>query len=662
MPTLAPIDQTCVSALRFLSVDAVEAANSGHPGLPLGAAPMAYALFDRVMRYNASNPNWVNRDRFILSAGHGSALLYALLHCYGFGLPLDELKRFRQMGSKTPGHPEYGHTVGVEATTGPLGAGFSMGVGMAIAESKLRNRFGSDAIDHFIYAIVSDGDLMEGISGEAASLAGHLRLGKLIYLYDDNRISLDGPTHLSFTEDVETRFVGYGWQVLHVEEGNSVDEVERAVRQAQMDPRPTLIRVRTNIGYGSPKQDTEKAHGSPLGAEATRATKEKLGWPVEPAFYVPDEARAHFEQVAQRGKENELAWSAQFAKWAANNPSLAAEFDQFVRGELPSDWSSEADALDFGDKPIATRASGSKALSALARKVPFLIGGAADLSESTKTNVEGEKDYQPTSPEGRNLYFGVREHAMGGAVNGLALSGMIAYGSTFLVFSDYMRGAVRLSALMGIHSIFVFTHDSVCVGEDGPTHEPVEHVSSLRLIPGLAVYRPGDAYESVECWKQAVAQKRPSTIILSRQNLPVQGASREAIRAGVPKGAYILREASGGTPKVVLLAAGSEVSLALSAADTLELQGTPTRVVSMPCWELFEEQDATYQQSVLGGDVARVSIEAGVTAPWYRWLGGKGEAVGIDRFGLSAPGDLVYKELGMNVEAVVAAANRALAK
>lgn len=649
MPTTVNIDQLCVSTLRFLSVDAVEAAKSGHPGLPLGAAPMAYALYDRILKVNPKNPNWANRDRFVLSAGHGSALLYSLLHCYGFGLPLDEVKKFRQMGSLTPGHPEYGHTVGVEATTGPLGQGISMAVGMALAERLLAAKYG-DVVDHRTYTIVGDGDLMEGISSEAISLAGHLKLGKLTVLYDDNRISLDGPTSLSFTEDMETRFVAAGWQVLHVENGNDVDEIERQIRASFADPRPTMIRCHTNIGYGSPKQDSSHAHGSPLGPDATRATKEKLGWPLEPAFYVPEEAYTHFAQLAAKGTQAELDWNAKYDRWKSENPSLAAELEGILTNQLPADWASEADALDFGDKPIATRASASKVLTALANKVPALIGGAADLSESTKTNVEGQVDYQPEKTNGRNIYFGVREHAMGAAVNGMALSGLIAYSATFLVFSDYMRGAIRLGALMGIKSVYVFTHDSICVGEDGPTHEPVEHIAALRLIPGLTVLRPADAYESIEAWKLAVSLPGPKALILSRQNLPLLTAHRSTVQEGVAKGGHVLLEDA--NAKVTLLATGSEVALAMSAAAKLREQGVGARVVSLPSLELFRKQSADYRMQVLG-NLPRVAIEAGVTSGWHEFTGDKGAIIGLDRFGLSAPGDAVYAQLGFTTERVV---------
>lgn len=652
MPTATNVDQLCVSALRFLAVDAVEAAKSGHPGLPLGAAPMAYVLFDRIMRHNPANPHWANRDRFVLSAGHGSALLYALLHCYGYGLPLDEVKRFRQLGSLTPGHPEYGHTAGVEATTGPLGAGFSMGVGMALAERLLAHRYGEDVVDHHTYAIVSDGDLMEGISSEAASLAGHLQLGKLIYLYDDNEISLDGPTALSFTEDRVARFAAYNWHVQKVSDGNDLEAIEAAIRAAQKDPRPSLIQVRTHIGFGSPVQDSQKAHGAPLGPDNTKATKEKLGWPTEPAFYVPQEATDHFAKALEKGAMAEKGWDAVWQVWSGRNAELATEFATMLAHELPKDWDAGLNALDFGDKPIATRVAGSKVINALAPYLPMLVGGAADLSESTKTNVDASKDYQPEQQEGRNLYFGVREHAMGGAVNGLALHDFIAYSATFLVFSDYMRGALRLGALMNLRSIYVFTHDSICVGEDGPTHEPVEHVAALRLIPNMTVFRPADAYETAECWRAAIKLGGPCCMILCRQNLPVMGEQKPLISQGVSKGAYVLRESTGDA-KVSLLATGSEVHLALTAAEQLERQGVPTRVVSMPSIDLFEQQDKTHQQSVLKPGVPRVSIEAGTTKGWREWVGDTGATIGIDRFGLSAPGDTVYAELGFTVENVV---------
>ncbi len=656
------LDQLCVNTLRFLAVDSVEQARSGHPGMPLGAAPMAYVLWDRFLRHNPRNPFWFNRDRFILSAGHGSALLYALLHLTGYDLPLEELKRFRQWGSKTPGHPEYGHTPGVEATTGPLGQGFGMGVGMAIAESFLANCFnrpGFSLIDHYTYAMVSDGDLMEGVASEAASLAGMLRLSKLIYLYDDNHISIEGETDLAFTEDVRCRFEAYGWQVLRVPDGNDLAEIERAIGAAQADKeRPSLIIVRTHIGYGSPKQDRAEAHGEPLGAAALRATKQALGWPLEPPFYIPDEALAHFRRALERGARHEAEWQARLEAYSREHPDLAAELKRMLRGELPEGWGVDLPVFSPKDGPIATRAASGRAMNALARRLPNFTGGSADLAPSTKTTLIGYGDFGLDEACGRNLHFGVREHAMGAIVNGMALhGGLIPYAATFLVFSDYMRPALRLAALMQAHAVFIFTHDSIALGEDGPTHQPVEHLMSLRAIPGLTVLRPADANETAAAWRVAIEWRGPVALALTRQNLPVLDAGRYPISDGLPRGAYILAEAEGGKPDIVLIGTGSEVHLALAAQEQLSKRDVRARVVSMPSWELFDEQPAEYRMQVLPPDVPKLAIEAGIARGWRDYVGEHGDIIGLDRFGASAPGKVVMEKLGFTAEHV---AERAL--
>jgi transketolase len=659
-------DQLCVNTLRFLAVDAVEKAKSGHPGLPLGAAPMAFVLWDRHLRHNPANPAWSNRDRFVLSAGHGSALLYALLHSYGYDLPLAELQRFRQWDSRTPGHPEHGRTPGVEATTGPLGQGFAMGVGMAIAEQHLAstlNAPGFSLVDHFTYAIVSDGDLMEGISSEAASLAGTLGLGKLIYLYDDNHISLEGPTEWAFTEDVARRFEAYGWHVSRVPDGNDLDAVDAALTAAKAETgRPSLICVRTHIGFGSPVQDTREAHGEPLGPANTKATKERLGWPLEPAFFVPDEARAHFQKASARGSEWESTWRAVREAYRAKVPAGARRAELQLAGELPDGWDAPLPNFQVGDGPMATRDASQKVLAALVPTLPTLMGGAADLSPSTKTLLPGSDDYSSTDGAGRNFHFGVREHAMVASLNGMALhGGVIPYGGTFLVFSDYARGALRLAALQQTHAVFVFTHDSIGMGEDGPTHQPIEHLASLRAIPEFRVIRPADANETVAAWAVALRRSGPTALVLTRQKLPVLPDPDRTIANGVPRGGYVLRDPSNGTPSVVLLSTGSEVSLVLEAQAKLVTNGVKARVVSLPSWELFAEQSAEYRESVLPAGIPRVSVEAGVTQGWDRFLGPGGEAIGIDRFGASAPGPVVQRELGFTVDHILAAVARVTA-
>ena len=663
--TDSDVDRTCVNTLRFLAVDSVEKAKSGHPGLPLGAAPMAYVLWDRFLRHNPADPGWPNRDRFVLSAGHGSALLYALLHCYGYGLPISELQRFRQWGSRTPGHPEYWCVPGVEATTGPLGQGFAMGVGMAIAEQHLAstfNRSGIPLVDHRTYAIVSDGDLMEGIASEAASLAGHLGLGKLIYLYDDNLVSLEGPTSWTFTEDVLARFTAYGWQALRVEDGNDLGAIDAAIRTAQADTsRPSLISIRTHLGYGSPVQDTREAHGEPLGPEKTKLTKEKLGWPLEPTFLVPDVARAHFAEAGPRGSAWEREWESIRAKLRTADARLAQRFDDEYRGTLPDGWGTPSPTFVPAAGPVATRDASQKFLDVIGPRLPALLGGAADLSPSTKTLLPQAPDFSAQDGAGRNFHFGVREHAMIGVLNGMALhGGLIPYGGTFLTFSDYGRGAIRLAALQRTRIVLVFTHDSIGMGEDGPTHQPIEHVIALRAIPDLRVVRPADANETVLAWAMAVEHPGPTALILTRQKIPVLDPSAYPIAAGVPRGGYVLAESSPAPPQVVLIATGSEVSVALDAQRSLAGKGIRARVVSLPCWRDFDAQPAEYRNSVLPPGVPRVSVEAGSTVGWSRYVGADGFSIGVDRFGASAPGPVVLRELGITPDHVAEAAERAI--
>jgi len=651
------LDQLCINTIRFLSVDAVEQARSGHPGLPLGAAAMAYVLWDRFLHHNPGNPHWFNRDRFVLSGGHGSMLLYSLLHLTGYDLALSELQRFRQWGSKTPGHPEAGLTPGVEVTTGPLGQGFGMGVGMAVAEAHLAqvfNRPGFPIVDHHTYAIVTDGDLMEGVASEAASLAGTLKLGKLIYLYDNNHVSLEGPTKVAFTEDVRRRFRSYGWQVLVVRDGNNLAEVDAAIRLAQADKdRPSLLVVRTHIGYGSPKHDSFEAHGEPLGPEATRKTKKKLGWPAEPAFYIPEQASAHFRGAIARGAQSESQWKNLLDDYRRQHPDEGAQLERTMGGELPKDWAADLPWFKPDPAGLATRVAASKVMNAIAKRLPELMGGSADLNPSTKTYLAGYGDFGLSSDGGRNLHFGVREHAMGTIVNGMAMhGGVIPYGATFFVFTDYMRPSLRLASLMESHSIFVFTHDSVGLGEDGPTHEPIEHLMSLRAMPNLTLLRPADANETTVAWRIAIERHGPVCLVLTRQNLPILDPDKYPLRDGVARGAYIL---AGGQERadVLLIATGSEVQLALAARDKLAEQKIAARVISMPCWNLFEEQPADYRQQVLPADIPKLAVEAGATLGWYKYVGEKGAVIGIDRFGASAPGKVVMEKLGLNVDNVV---------
>jgi len=694
------LQQRAINTLRFLSADAIQQANSGHPGLPLGAAAMAYTIWTRHLRHNPRHPRWPDRDRFILSGGHGSALLYSLLHLTGYDLSLDEIKHFRQWGSRTPGHPEYGLTPGVETTTGPLGQGFANGVGMAIAEAHLAAEFNSPAplppsspaplspsspttqlINHYVYAIVTDGDLMEGVASEAASLAGHLRLGKLIYLYDDNHISIDGSTDLAFTEDRAARFAAYGWHTQVVPDGNDVEAIDAAIRAAKSDPRPSLILCRTHIGYGLPtRQDTSKAHGEPPGDEELNGAKKKLGWPLEPRFFIPEDVLAHFREAVERGAQAEAEWQERLNAYRAAFPEKAAELERRLAGELPENW--DADLPVFGPippappfpsracpelvegeggmgglGPIATRAASGKTLNALAAKIPELIGGSADLAPSNNTWLEGYPDFQSATPQGRNFHFGVREHGMGGIVNGMALhGGVIPYGATFLVFSDYMRGAIRLSALSNIPSIWVFTHDSIGVGEDGPTHQPVEHLAALRAIPNLTVIRPCDANETIAAWKWAIGHRSgPTALILTRQAVPILDRSIYTLASELVRGAYVLADIGDKEPELILMASGSEVSLIVEAGLRLAAEGVNVRLVSFPSWELFSAQPQEYRDAVLLPQVtARLAVEAGIAQGWERWVGSHGDIISIEHFGVSAPAKVIFAQVGFMVENVIA--------
>ncbi len=664
--TTQSLDNRAINTIRFLAVDAVQKANSGHPGLPMGAAAMAYVLWTRFLKHNPSNPKWPDRDRFVLSAGHGSMLLYALLHLTGYDLSLDELKNFRQWGSKTPGHPEYGHTPGVETTTGPLGQGFGNAVGMAVAEAFLAARFnrnGHKVVDHYTYAIVSDGDVMEGVAQEAASLAGHLKLGKLIMLYDDNRITLAAPADVTFTEDVPKRFEAYGWHTLKVEDGNDLDAIAAAIQLAQkVTDKPSLISVRTIIGYGSPKKaGTYHAHGSPLGPDEVKASKENLGWPLEPDFLIPKDVQAHFLGSVERGKAAEADWQHHFAAYEAAFADLAIQFKRAQAGQLPDAWDFDIPQYGPNAKGMATRNASGQILNAIAKRVPTFMGGDADLAESTKTLIDGEGNFGVDGYDQRNLRFGIREHAMGSIANGLALHGGIIkpYTATFLVFSDYMRPAIRLAALSGIEPIFVFTHDSIGLGEDGPTHQPVEHLAALRTIPNSIVLRPADANESSAAWKVAMEHKGgPVTLVFTRQNVPI--LEQPAVWEGVPKGGYVLSD-SEGEPDVLLMSTGSEVQLILKAQELLAQDGIQARVISIPSMELFEAQGADYVQSVLPPNVkARVAVEAGVKQGWQEYLQG-GHFIGLNRFGASAPYEQIYQNLGITAEAVVEAAKMQVA-
>lgn len=661
------LSSQAINTLRFLAADMVQQANSGHPGLPMGCAALAYTIWTHHLRHNPRNPAWPNRDRFILSGGHGSALLYALLYLTGYDLSLDELKNFRQLGSRTPGHPEYGLTPGVEVTTGPLGQGFANGVGMAIAEAHLAaefNRPGHEIIDHYVYAIVTDGDLMEGITAEAASLAGHLRLGKLIYLYDDNRISIDGSTDLTFTEDRAARFAAYGWQILRVANGNDVELVDSAIRAAKVDPRPSLILCRTTIGYGLPtRENTSKAHGEPPGDEELDGAKQKLGWPKEPRFFLPEEVLAHFRLAIERGEQMEREWKDKLEAYHRAFPDQYAELERRLSGELPSGWEGCLPTFPPDEKGIATRVASGKVINALATRIPELVGGSADLTPSTKTWIDGSAAFQADRRDGRNFHFGVREHAMGAIVNGMAVhGGLLPFGATFLTFADYMRPAIRLSALSRYPSIWVFTHDSIGVGEDGPTHQPVEHLASLRAIPNLVVIRPADANETAVAWKVAIARRScPTVLALTRQNVPTLDRSRFAAADDLERGAYVLADLGQGPPRLILMASGSEVHLIVQAGLELAASKIAVRLVSFPSWELFITQGEKYRQSVLPSSIrARLAVEAGVSLGWERWVGEQGAILAIDRFGVSAPEKQVYRHLGLTVENIIAQAKRLL--
>ena len=651
-------DQLCINTIRTLSMDAIQKANSGHPGAPMGLAAAGYVLWTRVLKHNPENPAWLDRDRFILSGGHASMLLYSLLHLTGYGLTIDDLKNFRQLDSKTPGHPEYGHAPGVETTTGPLGQGFANGVGMAMAERHLAARFnvsGHEIVDHFTYIMCGDGDMMEGVASEAASLAGHLGLSRLICLYDDNGISIEGETSITFTENVGLRFQAYGWHVVQVDDGNDTDEIYKAIMAARAETeKPSLVILKTHIAFGSPnKQDTSDAHGAPLGVDEIKLTKKNLGWPEDASFLVPDKASKKFMECVQRGEKAESDWLAMFDSYSSQNPDLAKQWVDAVSGFLSPGWDDGLPEFSPSDDPIATRAASGKILNALSEKIPTLMGGSADLAPSNKTFMDSYPEFQKGSYDGRNIRFGVREHAMGAIMSGMFLHhGVRPYGGTFLVFADYMRGAIRVAALMKLPLIYIFTHDSIAVGEDGPTHQPVEHIASLRAIPGLTVIRPADAEETKDAWLQALTiTGGPVALVLSRQKLPIM--DRSEAKGALSNGAYILSD-SKGLPDVILIASGSEVHLAVEAKKNLQKQGVEARVVSMPSWELFEKTSDSYKNNViLPGVTARVAIEAGIPMGWERYAGNKGIVIGIDTFGASAPGGTVLKKYGFTAENIV---------
>lgn len=663
------LDLLCVNTIRGLAMDAVQKANSGHPGMPMGAASMAYVLWSRHLRYDPLKPRWPNRDRFVLSAGHGCILLYSLLHLTGYDMPLDELKQFRQWGSETPGHPEYHLDRGIETTTGPLGQGFGNSVGMAIAEKHLAahfNRPGHELINYNIYAIVSDGDLMEGVASEAASLAGHLGLSNLVYLYDDNHISIEGDTQLAFTESRAKRFEAYGWFVQTIEDGNDLEGIDKALKAAEAEAeRPSIIMVRTHIAYGSPnKHDTAGAHGSPLGEEEVKLSKENLGIPLEPKFYIPDDVLAHFRKAIDRGEKAETEWQERLNGYRKAFPGLAAEWDRYVRGELPEGWKSKIPTFKPSDGPIATRKASEAVLNAVAGSLPTLIGGSADLAPSTNTLIKGEAGFEKGSYGGRNFHFGVREHGMGSALNGMALSGLVPYGATFMIFSDYMRPTLRLAALMKIHSIFVYTHDSVFLGEDGPTHQPIEQIPSLRAILNLSFIRPADANETAVAWRVAIERKDgPVAMALTRQKLPVIDREKYASAEGLAKGAYILADSKGKRPDVILIASGSEVSVALEGYEKLTAEGVAARMVSMPSWDLFEKQPQAYKNEVLPPmTTARLAIEAAAPFGWERYVGPKGAVIGMTRYGASAPYKVLAEQFGFTADNVVRRANELLGR
>jgi transketolase len=676
------LDQQCINTVRFLSVDMVQKADSGHPGLPLGAAPMAYVLWTRWLKYNPRNPDWVDRDRFVLSAGHGSALLYSLLYLTGYALSLEDIQQFRQWDSKTPGHPERGHTPGVEVTTGPLGQGMANAVGMAIGEVQLATRYNRAChalIDHYTYALVSDGDLMEGVGAEAASLAGHLKLGKLTCLYDDNFVTLSAGTDITFTEDRAARFRAYGWHTIRVDDGNDLTAIDIALTQARAETeRPSLILIRTHLGYGSPEQDSYKAHGSPLGVDDVRRTKEKLHWPTELPFLVPEPALAHFREALDLGAKREADWNDRLLAYTNVFPELASELKSSLRGELPAGWNADIPVFPTDARGIATREASGEIMNAIAPRLPALTGGSADLDPSTKTALKGFGDFNPTVTSGedtqgseggrwnyagRNLHFGVREHAMGAIANGLAAhGGAIPYGATFLIFSDYMRPPIRLAALSHLHVIYIFTHDSIALGEDGPTHQPVEQLANLRAIPNLTVLRPGDANETAVAWQIALQTKaRPVVLVLSRQAVPTLDRTLYASPQGVRRGAYVLQDTVNGKPQLILIASGSEVRLIVAAADRLQQEGIAVRCVSMPSWDLFDALPKADRDAVLPPSVrARLAVEAGATQGWHRYVGDAGDVIGVDRFGASAPGATVLREYGFTVDEVYARAKMLL--
>jgi transketolase len=655
-------DELCINTIRALAMDAVQKANSGHPGMPMGAALMAYVLWDHFLHHNPTNPKWPNRDRFILSAGHGCMLHYALLHLTGYDLPMEQLKQFRQAGSITPGHPEYGVTPGVECTTGPLGQGFANGVGMAIARKFLGayfNRPPYSIVDYHIYAIVSDGDLMEGVTSEAASLAGHLGLGNLIYLYDDNHISIEGDTALAFTESVDERFAAYRWHVQRVD-GNDIESVHKAIEAAREEKeRPSIICCRTHIAFGSPhKQDTASAHGSPLGADEVKLTKRNLGWPEEAQFYIPPEVLAHFREATRRGQGLEADWESTFDRYARDYPEMAAQWSQIQEGRLPDGWEKSLPVFGVTAGPLATREASGKVLNAVAPVVPWLLGGSGDLAPSTETLLKGYGDFEEGNYQGRNFHFGVREHAMGSITNGIALSGLISFSATFLQFSDYMRPPIRLAAFSEYPSIFVFTHDSLGLGEDGPTHQPVEHLAALRAIPNLTVIRPADGDETAQAWKFALEnRKSPTVLVLTRQKLPPIDRATYAPATGLLKGAYVLAEAEGGAPDIILIATGSEVSLAVDSRLELAKKGIRARIVSMPSWELFEQQPQAYRDSVLPPAVKlRLAIEMAGPMGWHEWIGEAGDMICVDGYGISAPLKVILETFGFTVDNIVARA------
>ncbi len=664
------LDELCINTIRLLSADAVQKADSGHPGMPMGAAPMAHVLWTRYMNFNPKDPAWANRDRFILSAGHGCMLQYSLLHLAGYAVTMDDLKNFRQLHSITPGHPEYGLTPGIEITTGPLGQGFANGVGMAVAQKYLAaryNRANYNIFDYRIFAICSDGDLMEGISSESASFAGHHQLGNLIYLYDDNHISIEGDTEITFSEEIEDRFTGFGWHVQVVEDGNDVEAIDKAIKKAiGVTDKPSIIKIRTHIAFGSPnKVDTAGAHGSPLGEDEVRKTKENLGWDPEKKFYVPDEVKEFYGSLVKKGKEKQDQWNQLYQSYKEKHTDLAKEYELFRHNNMPEGWKQKLPVYKPGDSSIATRKASAKAINAIAPFFPTMIGGAADLAPSTNTEINDAKSFSAEHFDGRNLHYGVREHAMGAIVNGICVTeGMIGYGATFLIFSDYMRPTIRLAAIMKLRSIFVYTHDSIGLGEDGTTHQPIEHLMSLRVIPNVTTIRPADANETVQAWRVTMEHKDgPVLLVLTRQNLPIIDYSKGQGPENLEKGAYVLRDADDNNPQVILIASGSEVQIALAAYEHLKGEGIQARVVSMPSWELFEKQNEAYKRSVFPPELKkRVAIEAGATMGWYKYVTDEGAIIGIDTFGESAPANELMKEFGFTVDNLVKHAKQVLDK